>query len=191
MKLLLVDNYDSFTFNLCQLVREITGAEPEVFRNDKIKLEDVANYDKILLSPGPGLPSEAGILPELVIRYAKTKSILGVCLGHQCIAEVFGAKLENMSRVCHGQAVETIVTNASEPLFIGLPSHFESGRYHSWVVSRDLLPDCMAITAVDSENRIMAIRHREFDVCGVQFHPESVLTPDGANIMRNWLEASR
>jgi anthranilate synthase component 2 len=188
MKVLLLDNYDSFTFNLFQLVGEICGAAPDVFRNDKIALEEIEKYDKILLSPGPGLPSEAGIMPEVVREFAAKKSILGVCLGHQCIAEAFGAKLENMERVCHGFGVNTLVKDKKEMLFQGVPEQFESGRYHSWMVSRKGLPEVLEITADDGEGRIMALRHRDLDVRGVQFHPESVLTPDGAAIMRNWLE---
>lgn len=188
MKVLLLDNYDSFTFNLFQQVGEICGAMPDVFRNDRIAMEDIAQYDKILLSPGPGLPAEAGIMPEVVREYSATKSILGVCLGHQCIGEMFGAKLENMSRVCHGFGVNTNVTDENELLFRGVSKTFESGRYHSWMVSREGLPDCFEITADDDEGRIMAMRHKTLDVRGVQFHPESVLTPEGTIIMRNWLE---
>jgi anthranilate synthase component 2 len=188
MKVLLLDNYDSFTFNLYQLVGEICGETPDVFRNDKITLEEVEKYDKILLSPGPGLPAEAGIMPELVQHFAPKKSILGVCLGHQCIAEIFGAKLENMARVCHGFGLETLVEVEDELLFRGVPGQFKSGRYHSWTVSPENLPGELEITARDAEGRVMALRHREFDVRGVQFHPESVLTPDGAAILRNWLE---
>ena len=188
MKILLLDNYDSFTFNLFQLVGEISGETPDVFRNDKISLDEVAKYDKILLSPGPGLPFEAGIMPELVERFAPLKSILGVCLGHQCIAEAFGAKLENMTRVCHGFGMETFVTAKDEELFRGLPRQFLSGRYHSWMVSPQNFPPELEITAEDDERRIMALRHRRFDVRGIQFHPESVLTPDGAAIIKNWLK---
>ena len=188
MKILLLDNYDSFTFNLFQLVGEVSGgAMPEVFRNDKIALDNVKKYDKILLSPGPGLPSEAGIMPELVERFAATKSILGVCLGHQCIAENFGARLENMTRVCHGFGIETAITKADETLFHGMPENFQSGRYHSWTVANEDLPECLEVTATDADGRIMALRHKNFDVRGVQFHPESVLTPEGATILKNWL----
>jgi anthranilate synthase component II len=187
-RILLLDNYDSFTFNLFQLVGEVGGVVPDVFRNDKITLDAVERYDKILLSPGPGLPSEAGIMPALVERFAQSKSILGVCLGHQCIAEAFGGRLENMTRVCHGFGIDTIVTDAGETLFRGMPERFESGRYHSWTVARDRLPESLIITAEDDEKRVMALRHREFDVRGIQFHPESVLTPLGARILRNWLE---
>jgi anthranilate synthase component 2 len=188
MKVLILDNYDSFTFNLYQFVGEILGAAPDVFRNDKITLEEIEKYDKIILSPGPGLPSEAGIMPEVVERFAGRKSILGVCLGHQCIAENFGAKLENMSRVCHGFGMETVVEVEDELLFRGVPRQFKSGRYHSWMVAENGLPDSLQVTARDTDGRVMALRHREYDLRGVQFHPESVLTPDGKTILRNWLE---
>ena len=188
MKILLLDNYDSFTFNLAHLVREVLGYAPDVRRNDKITLDEVEGYDQILLSPGPGVPSEAGLMPELIRRYAPRKRILGVCLGHQAIAESFGARLENMAQVCHGQGLETLIETPDEPLFNGLPAKFTSGRYHSWVVATHDWPACLEITARDPEGRVMALRHREFDVCGVQFHPESVLTPQGADIMRNWLK---
>ncbi|MEP6923475.1 MAG: aminodeoxychorismate/anthranilate synthase component II, partial [Pyrinomonadaceae bacterium] len=187
MKILLLDNYDSFTFNLFQLVGEISGTMPDVFRNDKITISEAEKYDKILLSPGPGLPAEAGIMPELVKHFAPSKSILGVCLGHQCIAEVFGAKLENMERVCHGFGLETHVNAPGDKLFQDVPDKFVSGRYHSWVVSNKDFPSSLEITATDAENRIMALRHCEFDVRGIQFHPESVLTPEGATIIKNWL----
>lgn len=188
MRILLLDNYDSFTFNLFQLVGEVGGVTPDVVRNDKITLEEVEKYDKILLSPGPGLPSEAGIMPELVKHFARKKSILGVCLGHQCIAETFGGRLENLERVCHGLGIETVVEDENEQLFRGLPKTFQSGRYHSWTVSRENLPESLKITASDGEGRIMALSHQEFDVRGIQFHPESVLTPEGAKIIQNWLE---
>jgi anthranilate synthase component 2 len=188
MRILLLDNYDSFTFNLYQLVGEVSGVMPDVIRNDKIMLEEIEKYDKIILSPGPGIPSEAGMMPEVVKEFAGKKSMLGVCLGHQCIAETFGATLENMARVCHGFGVETIVEKDDELLFQGLPKTFQSGRYHSWTVSPDNLPEYFEITATDADGRIMALRHTEYDLRGVQFHPESVLTPDGAIIMRNWLE---
>lgn len=188
MKILLLDNYDSFTFNLFQLVGEVGGETPDVFRNDRIALEEVEKYDKILLSPGPGLPREAGLMPEIVKQFAASKSILGVCLGHQCIAENFGAKLENMECVCHGFGIETLVRLADETLFKNVPDNFQSGRYHSWMVSKKGFPAELEITAEDTEGRVMALRHRKFDVRGIQFHPESVLTPEGATIMRNWLE---
>ncbi len=187
MKILLLDNYDSFTFNLAHLVREVSGCAPDVRRNDKIAFEEVESYDKILLSPGPGVPSEAGLMPQMIRHFAPRKSILGVCLGHQAIGESFGARLENMAQVSHGQELETFLTTPDEPLFNGLPPSFASGRYHSWLVSENAFPACLAITARDAEGRVMALRHREFDVRGLQFHPESVLTPHGADIMRNWL----
>jgi anthranilate synthase component 2 len=187
-RILLLDNYDSFTFNLFQLVGEVGGITPDVFRNDKIALEEVEKYDKILLSPGPGIPSEAGIMPELVKTFAARKSILGVCLGHQCIGEIFGAKLENMARVCHGLGIQTVIDEPSEPIFREMPKTFESGRYHSWMISKEDFPDSLQITASDLDGRVMAISHKTYDVRGIQFHPESVLTPEGAKIIRNWLE---
>ncbi|MDR1676680.1 MAG: aminodeoxychorismate/anthranilate synthase component II [Tannerella sp.] len=186
MKILLFDNYDSFTYNLRHALLEL-GAEVEVYRNDRIALDDVAPFDKILLSPGPGIPSEAGLLLPLIERYAPQKSILGVCLGEQAIAEVFGAKLLNLTHVFHGVCSDIRVI-ARDPLFAGLEPAFRAGRYHSWVVSREDFPDCLEVTAVDAdENRIMALRHRTYDVRGVQFHPESVLTPQGMTLLRNWV----
>lgn len=186
MKILVLDNYDSFTYNLVYILRELHD-NVEVHRNDKITLEDVANYDKILLSPGPGIPSEAGILQDLVRTYASTKSIMGVCLGHQGIGEVFGASLNNMSDVLHGISDKAIVTDANEPLFKGLPSSFQVGRYHSWTVVGETVPDTMTITAVDENGQVMALRHNTYDVRGVQFHPESVLTEHGKQMLQNWL----
>ena len=186
MKILVLDNYDSFTYNLVYILRQLAD-DVEVHRNDKITLEAVGNYDKILLSPGPGIPSEAGILQELVRTYAPTKSILGVCLGHQGIGEVFGATLLNMPEVLHGIANKTIVTDPSERIFSGLPSEFMVGRYHSWTVVGATVPDSMAITAVDEQNNVMALAHKTYDVRGVQFHPESVLTQHGQQMLANWL----
>ena len=186
MKILVLDNYDSFTYNLVYILRQLAD-HVEVHRNDKITLEAVADYDKILLSPGPGIPSEAGILQELVRTYAPTKSILGVCLGHQGIGEVFGATLLNMPEVLHGIANKTIVTDPSERLFNGLPSEFMVGRYHSWTVVGATVPDSMTITAVDEQNNVMALAHKTYDVRGVQFHPESVLTQHGQQMLANWL----
>jgi anthranilate synthase component 2 len=187
MKCLLFDNYDSFTYNLRHILREL-GVETDVYRNDRITLDEVAAYDKILLSPGPGIPSEAGLLLPLIKRYAPTKSILGVCLGEQAIGEVFGARLSNLRDVYHG-VCSTIRIKAKDPLFEGLEPTFRAGRYHSWVVSRDGFPDCLEITAVDAEDdRIMAVRHRRYDVRGVQFHPESALTPQGKRIIENWIK---
>ena len=188
MKILLLDNYDSFTFNLVHIVKEL-GYEIDVARNDKIALEAVDAYDKILLSPGPGIPEEAGILLPLIERYAPTKSILGVCLGEQAIGQVFGAKLINLQEVYHGIS-SVIDVVADEPLFKGMGNPFMGGRYHSWVVDRENLPECLEVTAIERESRqIMALRHKEYDVKGIQFHPESVLTPNGKTIIENWLKA--
>lgn len=188
MKILLLDNYDSFTFNLVHIVKEL-GYEIDVVRNDKIALEVVDAYDKILLSPGPGIPEEAGILLPLIERYAPTKSILGVCLGEQAIGQVFGTKLINLQEVYHGIS-SVIDVVADEPLFKGMGNPFMGGRYHSWVVDPENLPECLEVTAIERESRqIMALRHKEYDVKGIQFHPESVLTPNGKTIIENWLKA--
>lgn len=186
-RILILDNYDSFTYNLVHLINEL-GLECEVWRNDQFKLEDIAQFDKIILSPGPGIPSEAGLLLDVIRAYAPTKSIFGVCLGQQAIAEVFGGSLYNLSRPMHGIATPVKVTDDTEALFLGLPEHINVGRYHSWVVSKDDLPDDLLITAIDEkDNSIMALRHKTLDVRGVQFHPESVLTEYGKEMMRNWL----
>jgi anthranilate synthase component II len=186
MHLLVLDNYDSFTYNLVYMLREL-GYRPDVIRNDKLPVEAVGRYDKILLSPGPGLPTEAGIMPALIREYAPTKSILGVCLGHQAIAESFGATLENLTEVLHGVAHRARVTNPEERLFAGLPTEMSVGRYHSWSVVRKDLPDTLRVTAEDAQGRIMALAHSTFDVRGVQFHPESVLTEGGRAMLKNWL----
>ncbi len=186
-KILIFDNYDSFTYNIVHVVEEL-GFECDIIRNDKISIEEVEKYDKIILSPGPGIPSEAGILLELIQRYAATKSILGVCLGHQAIGEAFGAKLTNLSQVYHGIESEIDIV-ASDPLFEGLEDKIHVGRYHSWVVSQEGLPSCLEITALDNESgQIMALRHKTYDIRGVQFHPESVLTPMGKTIINNYLQ---
>jgi anthranilate synthase component 2 len=186
-KILIIDNYDSFTYNLVHLVNEI-GLECDVWRNDKFDINDVDAYSHIILSPGPGIPSEAGLLLEVIAKYAPTKSIFGVCLGQQAIAEVFGGKLYNLSRPMHGIATPIKVTDTTEKLFAGLPQSFKVGRYHSWVVDRAGLPDVLTVTAIDEQdNSIMALRHIEYDVRGVQFHPESVLTEYGRALMQNWL----
>lgn len=187
MKILVLDNYDSFTYNLVYILRELNNNQVDVFRNDKIALDDVNQYDKILLSPGPGIPSEAGIMLDVVKRYAPTKSILGVCLGHQGIGEVFGASLENMSDVLHGISDTATITDASEPLFRGLPPQIKVGRYHSWTVVPETIPDTVRVTAVDEHGRVMALAHKTYDVRGVQFHPESVLTEYGKEMLQNWL----
>jgi anthranilate synthase component 2 len=185
--ILIIDNYDSFTYNLVHLVNEL-GLQCEVWRNDKFALEDVDAYDKIILSPGPGIPSEAGLLLDVIKRYSPTKSIFGVCLGQQAIAEVFGGSLYNLSQPMHGIATPIKVTNTQEQLFKGLPDSFKVGRYHSWVVSNTNLPEVLKVTAIDEEdNSIMALSHREYDVRGVQFHPESILTEYGKEMMQNWL----
>ena len=185
MKIVIIDNYDSFTYNLSHLVKEL-GAEVTVVRNDQFELPDLEQYSKIILSPGPGIPSEAGLLLDVIRTYAGKKPILGVCLGHQAIGEVFGAKLENLSDVFHGVATPCHII-ADDPIFSGLERDITIGRYHSWVVSREDLPDCLEVTAVSDEGQIMALRHRELNVRGIQFHPESVLTPDGRKMLQNWM----
>lgn len=186
MKLLVLDNYDSFTYNLVYILREL-GYKPDVVRNDKISLEKVGQYDKILLSPGPGIPSEAGIMMELVNEFSPQKSILGVCLGHQAIGEAFGAKLENLGDVLHGVAHKAYVIDRSERIFNGLPDELTVGRYHSWTVINDSISDELRVTAVDEQGRVMGLTHTKYDVKGVQFHPESVLTENGVQMIVNWL----
>jgi len=186
-KILIIDNYDSFTYNLVHLVNEI-GLQCEVWRNDKFNIDDVAAYDRIILSPGPGIPSEAGLLMEVIEKYSPTKSIFGVCLGQQAIAEVFGGKLYNLSQPMHGIATPIKVTDKNERLFAGLPESFKVGRYHSWVVDGNALPDVFSVTAIDeADNSLMALSHKEYDVRGVQFHPESILTEYGRKMMQNWI----
>ncbi len=187
MKLLVFDNYDSFTYNLVQLVEKILYQKVDVVRNDKISLKEIGQYDKIILSPGPGIPVEAGLLLPLIKEYAATKSILGVCLGHQAIGEAFGGTLINLSNVYHGVATNCKIVKQDNHLFKGINGGLEIGRYHSWVVSKENFPEELEITAVDNDDMIMALRHKSFDVRGVQFHPESILTPLGEQIMRNWL----
>ncbi|CAN5352551.1 aminodeoxychorismate/anthranilate synthase component II [soil metagenome] len=191
MRILLLDNYDSFTYNLVHLVEQFDGVEVSVHRNNEFTVEDAHGFDKIILSPGPGLPDEAGILKPLIVEMAGKKSILGVCLGMQAIAEVFGASLFNLDKVQHGIASETTVIDDEELLFKNIPRKFNAGRYHSWVVSKEKLPDCFRITSVDSNDNIMSLRHSKFDICGVQFHPESVLSEYGREMMGNWLGGSR
>ncbi len=186
MKCLILDNYDSFTYNLRQMVDEL-GVETVVYRNDKIALEKVAAYDKIILSPGPGLPSDIGILVPLIERYAPIKSILGVSLGVLAIGEAFGAQLSNLNEVFHGVCSDIRIL-VKDKLFSGLEPGFCAGRYHSYVISKEGLPECLQITAIDAINGyIMGIRHTRYDVCGIQFHPESLLTPQGEKILSNWL----
>jgi anthranilate synthase component 2 len=203
MKIVIIDNYDSFTYNLSHLVKQL-GAEVTVLRNDQFRIEDIEAYDKIILSPGPGIPSEAGLLLDVIRTYAGRKPILGVCLGHQAIGEAFGAQLENLSEVFHGVATpcrlvghvsqrgsDAAATSGStaryDAIFSGLPAEITIGRYHSWVVASSGFPACLEVTAVSDEGQIMALRHRDYDIRGIQFHPESVLTPDGRTIISNWL----
>lgn len=187
MKLLVFDNYDSFTYNLVHLVEKILHEKVTVVRNDAIRLEEVAAFDKIILSPGPGIPSEAGLLLPLIHAYASSKSILGVCLGHQAIGEAFGGTLVNLDKVYHGVATPIRITQPPSPIFAGLPESLQVGRYHSWVVSEENWPSGLRVTAVDEQGLIMGLQHKTWDVTGVQFHPESVLTPQGEQLMRNWL----
>lgn len=187
MKILVFDNYDSFTYNLVHLVEYITGEKVDVHRNDQIALDEVAAYDKIILSPGPGIPVEAGSLLPLIKTYATSKSILGVCLGHQAIAEAFGGTLINLSKVYHGVATPINILDTDAAIFSDLPESFDVGRYHSWIVNETDLPEALQVTAKDSNGYIMAMQHKAYDVTGVQFHPESVLTPHGEQILRNWL----
>jgi anthranilate synthase component 2 len=186
MKVVIIDNYDSFTYNLSHLVKRL-GANVTVYRNDQFSISQLKVFDKIILSPGPGIPSEAGLLLDVIKSYAGQKPILGVCLGHQAIGEVFGATLTNLSDVYHGVATEG-TQFGTDPIFNGLPRRIVMGRYHSWVVSRNGFPDCLEITAESDDGQIMALRHRNYNIHGIQFHPESVLTPDGETIIKNWLE---
>jgi anthranilate synthase component II len=192
-RILVFDNYDSFTYNLVHLVEKITHIKVDVHRNDQIPLEKVKDYDKIILSPGPGIPEEAGLLLPLIKEYAATKSILGVCLGHQAIGEAFGGTLTNLSTVFHGVAtpikIQSPRSKKQNAVLNGLPDTIEVGRYHSWVVNKEGFPADLEITAEDETGMIMALQHKTFDVQGVQFHPESVLTPVGEQILRNWLKA--
>lgn len=186
MKTVIIDNYDSFTYNLAHLVKEL-GAEVDVLRNDKFELEELEKYDKIILSPGPGIPEEAGLLLEVIRTYAGRKPMLGVCLGEQAIGQVFGGKLTNLSEVFHGIQTNVKIKN-KDYIFDGLPTEIPVGRYHSWVVDADGFPEELVVTAISPEDQIMALKHREYDVHGIQFHPESVLTPDGKQIVGNWLK---
>lgn len=191
MKILVFDNYDSFTYNLVHLVEKITGQRVDVCRNDQVDLADVAKYDKIILSPGPGIPGEAGLLLPLIKEYAASKSILGVCLGHQAIAEAFGGSLINLNKVFHGVATPVEILDGNTGILQGLPKQIIVGRYHSWIVNENDFSDELKITARDENGYIMALQHKYYDVQGVQFHPESVLTPDGEKILRNWLALYR
>ena len=185
--ILVIDNYDSFTYNLVHAIKKISGLQVDVFRNDEISLEEIEKYDKIVLSPGPGIPEEAGLLLDIIREYGPKKSMLGVCLGHQAIGEAFGGELHNMNRVLHGVATPVNLTANKSQLFNGLPDTFDVGRYHSWIVKKENLPECFEVTSYDSNGLIMSMKHKEYDVQGVQFHPESVLTPLGEKILENWL----
>ena len=185
MRIAIIDNYDSFTYNLAHLVREL-GAEVSVMRNDLFALGQLQPFDKLILSPGPGIPSEAGLMPEAIKMYAGRKPMLGVCLGHQAIAEAFGARLVNLAKVCHGVATEGTLLGR-DYIFARLPRRIAMGRYHSWAVSREGLPPCLDVTAMSDDGLIMGLRHKSYDIHGIQFHPESVLTPAGRTIVENWL----
>lgn len=187
-KIVIIDNYDSFTNNLSHLVKEL-GAEVTVYRNDKFRMQQLQDFDKIILSPGPGIPCEAGLLLDVIRTYAGKKPILGVCLGHQAIGEVFGARLTNLSDVYHGVATPCHLTVDDDYIFRGLDRDFETGRYHSWVVDTSGFPQCLQVTSVSDEGYIMSLRHREYDIRGIQYHPESILTPAGKQIIDNWLQA--
>ncbi|MDO4959806.1 MAG: aminodeoxychorismate/anthranilate synthase component II [Prevotellaceae bacterium] len=192
MKIVIIDNYDSFTYNLAHLIKEL-GAEVSVYRNDQPEVQalidnaDNIEFDKIVLSPGPGIPSEAGLLLDVIRTFAGKKPMLGVCLGHQAIGEVFGGQLTNLSDVFHGVATEGSQFG-NDPIFAGLPERITMGRYHSWVVSKDGFPECLEITAESDEGQVMALRHKEYDIHGIQFHPESVLTTEGKTMIGNWLQ---
>lgn len=185
-RVVIIDNYDSFTYNLAHLVKQL-GVKVEVFRNDQFTLNQLERFTKIILSPGPGIPEEAGLLMDVIRTYAGRKPMLGVCLGHQAIAEVFGGKLVNLKEVYHGMATEG-TQFGNDPIFGGLPKRIVMGRYHSWVIDRAGFPDCLEVTAMSDDGQIMALRHRNYNIHGIQFHPESVLTPEGATIVKNWLQ---
>ena len=186
-QILVIDNYDSFTYNLVHYLEDL-DCKVTVMRNDEFELQEVEKFDKILLSPGPGVPDEAGLLKDVIRKYASTKSILGVCLGQQAIGEVFGGSLINLEKVYHGVATNITLSVSDESLFEGLATEFEVGRYHSWVIANDGFPSDLEITSIDENGQIMSIRHKTFDVKGVQFHPESVLTPNGKKILENWIK---
>ena len=190
MKILMIDNYDSFTYNLVQYIEEIVGEKIDVYRNDAITLEAVDAYDVIFLSPGPGVPKDAGIMPELIQQYASKKNIFGVCLGLQAIGEAFGGELANLEKVYHGVKTIVIRTEDDEVTFQNIEKVFDAGRYHSWVVKRDNLPEILEVTAIDEKGIVMAARHKEYNVRGVQFHPESIMTPDGKVMLKNFLDYS-
>jgi len=187
-KVAVIDNYDSFTYNLVHYLEDLNG-EITVFRNDEFDLDELKPYDKIILSPGPGIPNEAGLLKEAIKTYAPTKSILGVCLGLQAIGEVFGGSITNLDKVYHGTATPIKIIVNDEPLFAGMPDQIDVGRYHSWIVDNNGFPETLEVTSIDADGQIMSLRHKIFDVKGVQFHPESILTPNGKKIIENWLNS--
>ena len=187
MKILVFDNYDSFTYNLVHYIENILNQKVDVYRNDEITLEEVDKYDKIILSPGPGVPDDAGILKALIKEYAPTKSIFGVCLGMQAMTEVYGGKIHNLDTVYHGIATPVVQIGNDKIIYQDIPKEFEAGRYHSWIVDNKTLPDCFKVSAFDSDSQIMSMFHTEYDLRGVQFHPESVLTPLGEQMIKNWL----
>jgi len=187
MKILVFDNYDSFTYNLVHYIENILNQKVDVFRNDEITLEEVDRYDKIILSPGPGVPDDAGLLKALIKRYAPTKSIFGVCLGMQAMTEVYGGEIRNLDTVYHGIATPVVQIGNDKIIYKDIPKEFEAGRYHSWIVDSKTLPDCFKVSAFDSDSQIMSMFHTEYDLRGVQFHPESVLTPLGEQMIKNWL----
>lgn len=186
-KVVIIDNYDSFTYNLVHMVNEIIGGEVSVLKNDQFDISDLEKFDYIILSPGPGIPDEAGLLKEVIRYYASHKKIFGVCLGLQAIGEVFGGQLKNLDRVFHGMKTVMFQTEISDPILKDVPKHFEAGRYHSWVIDKNTVPDELLITAVDQEHEVMAARHKTFNIYGVQFHPESIMTPDGKKMLTNFL----
>jgi len=191
MKIIILDNYDSFTYNLVHMVEDITGEYPTVFRNDEIEIEAINEYDLIILSPGPGIPDEAGILKEVIKRYAGIKPIFGVCLGLQAITEVFGGSLENLDSVFHGVATKMKITSSDAIIYKNIPAEFEAGRYHSWIASLKDFPSELEITSVDEFGDIMSLQHKKHNISAVQYHPESILTPLGENIVRNFIEANQ
>lgn len=186
-KIVVIDNYDSFTFNLVHYL-EALDAKVTVYRNDEFDIADLQPFDKILLSPGPGIPDEAGLLKEVISTYAPTKSILGICLGHQAIAEVFSSNLKNLKSPLHGILSKVKITDKTESLFLNIPSEFEAGHYHSWIIDKDSLSESLTITSENENGYIMSISHKTFDVKGIQFHPESILTPHGKAILKNWIQ---
>jgi len=191
MDILMVDNYDSFTYNVVHMLEALGGINVIVKRSDQVSVDDAVRFERIVLSPGPGIPSEAGNMPDIVRACAPTKRILGICLGHQCIGEIFGGELRNLQAPLHGKATPVRVIDREEALFRGLPEVITVGRYHSWVVKKEPFPQELTVTAVDMNEEVMALRHRRYDVCGVQFHPESILTEVGRQILENWISYER